>query len=134
MRTREQHLANLEHIKKEVTKTGLQSAESMYGIRYSVLLALPYFDPIQCTAIDSMHNLFLGSAKHVFEVWIENNVLTKTSFSLLEERLKLFSVPADIGRLPSRIFSCYGSFTASQWKNWVTIYSPCSATQRCFIP
>lgn len=36
----------------------------------------------------------------------------------------MFSVPAGIGRLPSSISSCYGAFTASQWKNWITIYSP----------
>ena len=34
-----------------------------------------YFDPIQCTAIDIMHNI--GTAKHAFEVWLENDLLTK---------------------------------------------------------
>ena len=27
------------------------------------------------------------------------------------------------GRLPARIGSCYGGFTAKQWKNWILIYS-----------
>ena len=39
-----------------------------YCIRYTVLLDLPYFNPIDFTAIDSMHNLYLGSGKHVFNV------------------------------------------------------------------
>ena len=105
LRSKEQHCAAVEELKKEVTKTGLQAAESASGLRYSVLLALPYFDPIEFTAIDSMHNLFLGSGKHVFEVWMENNILSKQSLTTLEEKLKIFRVPADIGRVPSRISS-----------------------------
>ncbi len=42
--------------------------ESKYGVRYSIL---PYFDPIKFTVIDPMHNLFLGTGKHVFKVWVE---------------------------------------------------------------
>ena len=29
-----------------------------YGVRYSVLMALPYFDPLRFTPIDPMHNLY----------------------------------------------------------------------------
>ena len=42
----------------------------------------------------------------------------------LENRISLFNVPAKVGRLPSRIGSLHGSFTASQWRNWITVYSP----------
>ena len=38
--------------------------------------------------------------------------------------LKLFHVPNGVGRVPSSISSCYGTYTANQWKNWITIYSP----------
>ena len=75
LRPKEQHCAAVEELKKEVTKTGLQAAESASGLRHS------YFDPIQFTAIDSMNNLFLGSGKHVFEVWMENNILSKQSLT-----------------------------------------------------
>ena len=44
--------------------------ESKHGCRYSSLLQLPYFDPSRMLVIDPMHNLFLGSAKHFFEVSI----------------------------------------------------------------
>ena len=59
------HRQNVNEILKETTKTGIASAESKYGVRYSVLLALPYFDPVRHTTIDVMHNLFLETAKHV---------------------------------------------------------------------
>ena len=32
-------------------------------------------------------------------------------------------VPSNIGRLPKKISSNYGSYTAEQWKNWTLIYS-----------
>lgn len=59
LRSREQHLSDVKKTRNEVTKTGKKSAESKLGVRYSVLVALPYFDPIQFVAIDAMHNLFL---------------------------------------------------------------------------
>ena len=40
-------------------------------MRYSVLLNLTYFDPVRFTVVDVMHNVFLGTAKHMFKVWIQ---------------------------------------------------------------
>lgn len=42
----------------------------------------------------------------------------------IETQAKKFIVPYDIGRLPPNISSGYGGFTANQWCNWITIYSP----------
>ena len=41
LRSKEQHMNGIEKLNSECTMTGLQSAESKYGLRYSVLLALP---------------------------------------------------------------------------------------------
>ncbi len=46
------------------TKTERQK-ESELGCHYSVILKLPYFDPVRMLMVDPMHNLFLGGAKHV---------------------------------------------------------------------
>ncbi|THH23034.1 hypothetical protein EUX98_g8143 [Antrodiella citrinella] len=35
-----------------------------YGIRWSELLRLPYWDPTRFALIDAMHNLFLGTLRH----------------------------------------------------------------------
>lgn len=76
-RSCEQHRNDVKVVRREVTKTGKQAAESKYGVRYSVLLALPYFDPVRFVAIDAMHNLFLGTGKHAYVTWLENDILTK---------------------------------------------------------
>ena len=34
-----------------------------------------YFDAVKFTAIDPMHNLFLGTAKYVFKLWIKKKGL-----------------------------------------------------------
>lgn len=106
------------------TKSALHTADANAGVRYSVLLDLPYFDPVKFTVIDPMHNLYLGTAKHVFELWIEKELLTNANLLQIEARAKLFRLPADIGRLPSNVSSGYSGFTANQWCNWITIYSP----------
>ena len=73
--------------------------------------------------IDPMHNLFLGTAKTVFKLWLEKKVLTKRELKVVEERIKQMDVGTGFGRLPHKISANYGGYTASQWKNWTTIYS-----------
>src|SRR6266542_4382002 len=42
------------------------------GIRWSELLRLPYFDPIQFLSINPMHCLFLGIAKWIIkQIWVD---------------------------------------------------------------
>ncbi|KAF6755596.1 hypothetical protein DFP72DRAFT_811306, partial [Ephemerocybe angulata] len=41
-----------------------------HGIRYTPLLRLPYFDPVQHIVVDSMHNLYLGLLqRHCRSIW-----------------------------------------------------------------
>ena len=49
--------------------------ESLYGVRYTELLRLPYFKQIRGHAVDPMHNLLLGTAKHTFSLWIKTGIL-----------------------------------------------------------
>ena len=124
LRSQEQHRRDVANILNETTKTAQQRAESKYGLRYSVLLDLMYFDPIKFVSIDVMHNLYLGSAKHCFELWIEEDILSRRDIKTIGSKMRLFHLPAEVGRIPSNISSCHGSFTADQWKNWILIYSP----------
>ena len=107
------------------TKSALQKAESQFGLRYSVLLEIPYFDPIRFTIFDPMHNLFLGTGKKVMEVWLSHasNVLSKKDFKAIEQAIQEFVIPDGVGCLPLNITAHFGGFTADQWRNWITVYS-----------
>ena len=48
------------------TKTEREKLEWETGVRYSVLLVLPYYDAIRMVLIDPMHNLFLGKENYKF--------------------------------------------------------------------
>lgn len=124
MRNSDIHRQKADELLKEKTITSLKEAETTYSLRYSVLLSLPYFDPIQFTVIDPMHNIYLGTGKHAFKVWVQNNLITKRDMIKLEEQMENFVVPSNAGRLPTTISSGYGGFTANQWSNWITFYSP----------
>ena len=71
-------------IMKETTKTGQRKKESEHGLRSSVLLSLPYFDPVCSTVIDTMHNFYLGTGKHAFAVWINKGLLSSDDLSKIE--------------------------------------------------
>lgn len=57
------HLQHCQQILTETTKTNIRKKE--FGVRYSVLLSLPYFNPVRYTVVAVMHNLFLGTGKRV---------------------------------------------------------------------
>ena len=50
--------------------------------------------------------------------------LNRDKLLQIETLVNKFTVPSDIGRLPTNISSGYGGFTANQWRSWITIYSP----------
>ena len=123
-RTSDKHLSDCAEILKETTKTGIQVAESQRGVRNCALLDLPYYDPIRFVAIDIMHNLYLGTGKHMFVTWIELGLLSNEDLTTADVMIKNFVVPNNIGRLPIGLKSNYAAFKASQWSSWITIYSP----------
>ena len=124
-RTNEVHRENILKMQLECGKTKAEQkiAESKYGCRYSCLLQLPYFDAPRMLCIDPMHNLFLGTGKHMLSIWMEQNYLMKSHFLSIQEFIDAMVVPSDIGRIPSKIASNFSGFTADQFKNWIMIYS-----------
>lgn len=123
-RTETKHRMDVERISLCSTVTARNKLESTLGCRYSALLKLPYFDPPVMLAVDPMHNLFLGIAKHHLKrMWISTGLLDDHKFKSIQDRIDNFLVPPDIGRIPSKIQSGFSSFTAEQFKNWVNHFS-----------
>ena len=127
IRTNEDHRKRCADISKifrsQGTQSSLQASESKNGLRYSILLDLPYFDPISYTVVDPMHNLFLGTGKHMMEVWLSSEFLSRRNLDDMEKLISQFIIPEGIRCLPSKITNHFGGFTADQWRNWITIYS-----------
>ena len=117
------HRKYAEKVKKAANKITHEKLATQYGCYFSVLLELEYFDAVRFTVIDPMHNLFLGTAKRMFQLWIERDLLTKEKLKLIEERINKLDVGTGFGRLPHKIVSNHGRYKASQWKNWTIIYS-----------
>ena len=121
------HRKSVDLILKAKTKTERNQLEGKYGCRYTVLLDLPYFDPIRMTIIDPMHNLYLGSAKHILKkIWIEKGIISMQHFNDIQKKMDAFNSPLDVGRIPRKIETGFAGFTADQLKNWTIFFSiPC---------
>ena len=123
-RTNEEHRSEAEEILLENTFQGRNDKQTKYGTRYSELMQLEYFDCIRFTIVDPMHNLFLGTAKHMMKnVWLPNKILKQTDLKFIQELIDNMKVPCNIGRIPNKIASSFGSFTSDQWKLWTVVYS-----------
>ena len=83
--------------KRSLEKTGAAAQKrlcSELGARYSVLQELEYFDRIRYFAVDPMHNLYPGTAKHMMRsVWLNEKIefLNDEDFQFL----KIFSYTKD---------------------------------------
>ena len=111
LRSMKQHRQDVKKVLEQVTKTGIELAESQYGVTTSPSL---FSDPVKFTIIDCMHNLFLGTPKHLLWIWLDKDLLTKENFAQMECKMKLIRVPADTGRVPSNVLSSYAAFTAEK--------------------
>lgn len=122
-RTNDCHRVSAQEYRKCNTQTDQRKIERETGIRYTLLLELPYFDAVQMCTIDPMHNMLLGTAKHVIETWKSLSIINSKNYDIIQEKVNSFVCPADIGRLPSKISSGFSGFTAEQWKNWIIFFS-----------
>ena len=110
-------------LKNFKTKSQQLNEEFNSGCKYSDLLRLPYFDAPRMLVVDPMHNLFLGTAKHYLKsIWLEEGIVSGSNFEVIQQHVDSATVPAGIGRIPSKILSGFSSFTADQWKNWVNYF------------
>lgn len=125
LRTEKQHRQDASSVELAKSKRERSKLESERGCRYSSLLALPYFDPIKMVIIDPMHNLYLGTAKRIFKLWTDREILDSKALTIINNRIASMCIPpgSSFSRLPSTIGS--SSFTAEQWMVWVNYYSIC---------
>ena len=122
-RNNEQHRNHIKEIMAATTLSAREELEKKYGCRYTSLLRLPYYDAIRMsTIIDPLHNMFLGTAKHILKsVWLPK--LSESDLKLLQSRVDQVVVSGDTGRIPRKIASNFSTFTGQQWKNWTNLYS-----------
>jgi hypothetical protein len=122
-RTNISHRENVEKINQCRSKSTQSKMESELGCRYSILLKLPYFDPVRMHVIDPMHNLYLGSGKHMMAIWKEKEPVLGQNYDKIQNIVDNISVPSDVGRIPQKIESGFSGFKADQFKNWINTYS-----------
>lgn len=63
----------------QATKTARTEFLSNHGVRWSEVWRLKYFDPIRCSVVDPMHNLYSGTASRMMRHWIEDMAVMKDS-------------------------------------------------------
>ena len=97
--------------------------EREFGVRYSELVRLPYFNIIKQHIIDLMHNGYLGTAKHMVAIWKDLGFLGPIECEKIQAKVDNMTVPYGIGRIPHKICSKFSGLTADQWRNWTNIYS-----------
>ena len=121
-RTMKNHMESLEEIEAANTQTEKVRLQKKYGTQYSELCRLPYFDIIRNHVIDPMHNMYLGTAKHMIKVWKESGLLRQEHLPVIQQKLDEMNVPYGVGRIPYKVCSNFIGLTANQWLNWTNLY------------
>ena len=67
--------------------------------------------------VDPMHNLFLGTSKHMIKkVWIGRQIISESDLDTIQLRITESVVPPDIGRIPLKIKSGFADLNADELK------------------
>lgn len=122
-RSNEGHVEEMRRIQQCRTKGEREALSREYGTRYSVLSDLTYYSSVRMAIIDPMHNLFLGTAKHILNIWKSENLLDEQKLSKIEDNFENIEAASDVGKLPTKVLSAYNKFTADELKNWVLLFS-----------
>ena len=122
-RTVEEHRLKGMSWKHSSTLAKRHDIEHQYGVRFTKLLRLQYFDTVRFIVIDPMHNMLLGTAKNMVALWKSSALLSEKDFDSIQFFVNKFVTPSDVGRIPYKIASNFSGFTADQWKNWTLIFS-----------
>ena len=123
MRSMEQHLHSTELVKNAKTPTEKTELQRTLGVGWSSLCRLPYFNIVKCHLVDPMHNLYLGTAKHMVKVWKEKGLIKQEHLHLIQVKIDELQVPYGVGRIPYKVGSNFAGLTADQWMNWTNLYS-----------
>ena len=86
-RDMESHRRAAGEYKKAKTKAQQDSLLRKEGVRYSVLLMLPYFNVVIFHVVDAMHNLLLGTAKNMTRIWCESGLLSPITYTKFSRKL-----------------------------------------------
>ncbi|OAD75575.1 hypothetical protein PHYBLDRAFT_143819 [Phycomyces blakesleeanus NRRL 1555(-)] len=79
-------------MKNARNKAKQKRMEKANGVRWLELYQLPYFNAVECTIINSIHNLFLGMTKRVIEKWRVVNLITKTDLATMQDEANILKV------------------------------------------
>ena len=123
LRTKQYHVEQSQKYYMARTRREREKIEHESGVRYSVLTQLPYFDSVRLHIVDPMHNLLLGTAKRMMNIWITFELISPSDFDNIQKCVDSFLLPNDVGRIPYRIGSGFSGFKADQWRSWTTVYS-----------
>ena len=105
LRNKADHKAQASNHRDARTRTEQKEIEREHGVKYSMLNELPYFNPPLMCVIDPMHNLLLGTSKHMMSVWKTLNILNENDFAAIQEKVNSLTCPTDMGRIPLKIAS-----------------------------
>ena len=102
-----------------------QQLERETGVRWSQLHRLSYFDTIRCTVVDPMHNLFLGTAKRMMDMWIKEGIVTSRHLKEMKSLATTLLIPSEYDVIKSdKIVNKFSGMKAAEWKSWCLVYSP----------
>ncbi|OAD75513.1 hypothetical protein PHYBLDRAFT_64429 [Phycomyces blakesleeanus NRRL 1555(-)] len=100
-----------------------QQLKIEYGVQWSQLYHLRYFDLVHGTIIDPMHNLFLGTPKRMIETWTKIKKMKNNNLLAMQTVAAMMILPSNYTKLKTKIGKGFSHMKAEEWKSWVLVYS-----------
>ncbi|OAD80866.1 hypothetical protein PHYBLDRAFT_61913 [Phycomyces blakesleeanus NRRL 1555(-)] len=71
-----------------------------------------------------MHNLYLGTAKQMINIWRDSKLISDKDFLTMQELANRVVVSSGYARITKKIGDGFSFMKADEWKSWCIIYFP----------
>ena len=127
-RTFDKYKENYEELreKSENLQNKISDVKGVKG--YSILTAIPGFDPMLQVPVDAMHCLFLGVTKNFLNLWFNSSNSTKPYYikpndrKSIDKKIKSIKIYSECTRRITSLEN-YANWKASEYFNWLFYYA-----------
>ncbi len=127
-RTTQQHRADIAAWEAKPNQAQRNASKKATGAYRTAFTRLWYFDTIGQVALDTFHNLYLGTPKHYMELLVATDVIDRAAQQIIQKWLADIKLPKAYGRLPQKIATsdpkaAFSDLLGADWRMWTLYWS-----------
>jgi hypothetical protein len=127
-RTTEQHRKDIAEWEGQANQSQRDKKQKASGAHRTPLTKLWYWDTVQQVTLDTFHNMYLGTPRHMMRMFVKQKIIAKHEQKIIQDWLRDLLLPVTHSRFAQKIATTDAkkSFTdvlGAEWRMWTLYWS-----------